>query len=107
MRYGSRNVDASYHPRSAQMRFTTAPASAIAPERLRSSAKTVFRDRVADSPQVVAHEERPTIGLAHLLDLIDREIFLAARALEVRREGRQAARSIRAPSARRRVSSSS
>src|SRR5438067_208481 len=80
---------------------------AIPPERLRPLAECVLRDGVAQAPQVVAHEERTAVRFADLLDLLERKVFLAPRALEMRRERGHAARSILAPSARSLLSSSS
>ena len=62
-------------------------------------------DRAVHARQVVAHEERTTVACARLLDGVDLVVLGAARALEVRREARHAARSIFAPRGLRRSSS--
>src|SRR5207247_2874739 len=79
----------------------------IPPHRARPATDLITSDPIAHPAQVVADEERPAVVLAHLGDLIDGKVFLATRAFEMGRERRQAARSIFAPRARRRVSSSS
>ena len=57
--------------------------------------------------EVVTHEERSAVLGTGLLECVDLEVLRAARALKVRRERCHAARSIFAPSTRRRSSSAS
>src|SRR6185503_12473585 len=79
---------------------------AVAPHRRGPPREDLTLHRLVDSLEVVPNEERTTIVGACLLQRVELEVLAAARALEVRRERCHAARSIFAPSARRRVSRS-
>src|SRR2546429_690563 len=136
MRYGSRRVDAAYHPERSQQRLTPAPAAALEPpirqtpppyaagsptitpgtafSRPHRQELAVSQHRpgplvqrlaahgIACAHQVVPDEQWTAVVLADLRELFEREVFSASRALEMGREAAHAARSIFAPSARRR-----
>src|SRR5581483_3348386 len=80
---------------------------AVPPQRRGTHAQLLGLDGAVHAAEVVSHEERTAVARAGLLDRVELEVLATARALEMGRERRHAARSIFAPSFRRRSSSAS